>query len=241
MSSEITCPECGMPVLPETTAETGGLCGPCHKGHPHHGAAERAPSLSALLAESVSQTRLLDILEGTLLNCCLVAAEHAACYLEDEKVYGFALCHHVFSSARAVVFTEAGLDQATALRAKQDPDFPRSRLRWSPGDSPHNDLLPFTFAQAGVVFSALENQGLREGIEERIEPMFLRALRETRRARIFRPSVVLMHLDSDFAPEEMLVSAEQFCDEATLAKFRQELVPLREDYLEGLRARVPRY
>jgi Domain of unknown function (DUF4303) len=215
---------------------------PCVKGHPLHGAGERVPALPGLLASSISYTRLLDILEGTLLQCCLQAAEHAACHLENEKVYGFALYHHVFSYACATAFTEAGLDQVTErYRSKDRPDYPREWLRWSPCDSPHHMLLPFTFAQADVVFSALESQEHREGIEDRVERMMLRALRQTRRARIFHPSVVLLLIDADHAREELLVSAEQLCDEATVAKFRQELGPLREDHLEIYRSRVPQY
>ena len=242
MTDEIHCNSCGAAILPETAGRTGGLCMPCVNGHPIHGAAEGAPSLPALLAASISYTRLLDILEGTLLQCCLQAAEYAACHLEDEKVYGFALYHHVFSYACGTVFTEAGLDKVTErYRAKHRPDYPREWLRWSPCDSPHHDLLPFTFAQADVVFSALEHQGRREGIEEPIERMMLRALRETRRARIFRPSVVLLLIEADHAPEELLVSAEQLCDEATVATFRQELGSLREDRLELYRSRVPQF
>lgn len=239
MSATVPCRLCGARILPVTAERTGGTCMPCFKGP-----VPQDPSvLARWLAANLSSAQILAILDRTLVEVCKrvahVAVDHQ---LGEEGIYGFWLSHHVFTNVYATVFTEAGLDAATRrYHEKGRLDVTRDELRWSRADSPHHLYLEPVTAQTEVLFSALEHQGRDEAVDTEIERSMLRALRYTRRAGIFAPSVVLVLAEADHSPEELLVAAEQLSDPATVARFRSELIPLREDYLALLRSRVPEY
>ena len=237
-TTAVPCKQCGVQILTATAERTGGTCMPCFKGP----VPQDTSVLARWLAANLSSAQILALLDGMLVEICKQVAAVAVNTLAEEGIYGFWLSHHIFTNVYATVFTEAGLDAATRrYHEKGRLDETREGLRWSRADSPHHLYLEPVTAQTEVLFSALEHQGRDDAVDDEIERSMLRALRYTRRSGIFAPSVVLVLAEADHSPEELLVTAEQFAAPATLARFRSELIPLREDYLALLRSRVPEY